>query len=1133
MAKVFRLHTGSADTLSDWGKSQKLGSMAIDSIPDPIGASDTKEITSIPSPFARVDLVKSAFKAVARGNLVGKTIHHKLVSDSLDVGQIFFNIESYRKSIEIIEWNKDRDIQSLLNSPSEEHKKLGRALSTFLEQDGDTYNFNKMGSLYLLNFKSGPNSGGNIIGATSPATLFFTSANDLSYLMGSIKFGNDTPFDGSYLPLYKRDPAYIKYYWSLKKSFPNFAGLFPEVNEYLDKCYAKLPPKIRGELGSITSTAYQSDYENISVQQGGQNFVYILGECLKHKKAATQIKDSGFEMKATVALKAGEKIPLVLPVDTYTAPTKYVIDPWDRNTKVPYHNDTPIQNRILPNDGTQYPYVTAGDFLEDSIIQIPYKFNSASFFDGNYDKRESECSYLLPLKRTFFDFFQISDLTSTLGGKKMIEMMQLLGNTGVKVILRIPINDTKGDGYIEYQRFYYKEGNGLKEQDGKVIEREFSLGLFPAIKYPASVEPLYRVSLLDRDSARGGRDNPYSLRFYDNNNEEIPAECVVRRNRNNDGSRIEPLAIDSVTYALTQGFGYIAIADGSSHARAIIIPRFASKAGGHKFRFAVDFGTTNTHIEYSVDGGTSHSFDISESDKQLQKLHTTFKDPTIKRVFTSDFIPDEIGGASEFRYPMRTALSEGATTNWGSGVFAMAHTNISFTYEKSRIPNYYTVNTNLKWASDNDGKMRASAYIENIIILLRNKVLLNGGDLSKTEIVWFYPTSMTQGKLVQFKQEWEQSFKKYFNATGEQIISIPESVAPYYYYKSKKGATSNVVSIDIGGGSTDVLFVKEGTPQYITSFGFAANALFGDGYSYDSDSNGFIRLYCPKIKTLFNKNKLIRLESTLAQIETHKDSARIIDFLFSLCTNRDVLDAHAEKVLDFSKILAEGDDAKKGKIVIVLFYTAIIYHVANIMRAKGMEMPRHITFSGNGSKILNILSPDAETIERFTKLIFEKVYGLSYPSDGLTVELPEEPKESTCKGGILVSPFVSQDALQTKRMNTILLGNDKNEFVKDGMGYNAVDTATKDSVITNISRFIDFAFGLNSVFSFHDMFDVDGSLLDKAKAICLKDLKTYLDNGLSLKQKAIKESGANTDISETLFFYPLVGMLNALSRQIL
>ena len=63
----------------------------------------------------------------------------------------------------------------------------------------------------------------------------------------------------------------------------------------------------------------------------------------------------------------------------------------------------------------------------------------------------------------------------------------------------------------------------------------------------------------------------------------------------------------------------------------------------------------------------------------------------------------------------------------------------------------------------------------------------------------------------------------------------------------------------------------------------------------------------------------------------------------------------------------------KQKVVFLLFYSSIIYHVAQIMKAKSMDMPRYITFSGNGSRVISVLSDDKSLLEKFTKLIFEKI----------------------------------------------------------------------------------------------------------------------------------------------------------------
>ena len=39
--------------------------------------------------------------------------------------------------------------------------------------------------------------------------------------------------------------------------------------------------------------------------------------------------------------------------------------------------------------------------------------------------------------------------------------------------------------------------------------------------------------------------------------------------------------------------------------------------------------------------------------------------------------------------------------------------------------------------------------------------------------------------------------------------------------------------------------------------------------------------------------------------------------------------------------------------IFLLFYSSIVYHIAEMMKIKGMEAPRNILFSGTGSKTLN------------------------------------------------------------------------------------------------------------------------------------------------------------------------------------
>ena len=462
MGKVFRLHTGD-DTLRGWEESSAYGNTAIKEIKDPNGATSKKEITSIPSPFARMDLVRTAFKTITESKaLDGDSIHHKLVSDCLDVGEIFFNIDKFRDRVRILVWDKKTDLQTLLKSNNKRHRLFGETLRLYLEQDAETFNFDKLDRLYLLDYigSDKPNQM-NIIGATSPATFFFTSANDLSYVSKHISFGKDKAFDGEFQPLYKRDFDYQIYWFCLQKSMPNFPELYPEINDYLGLTFQQLNNEQKGEISALNKDAYDTYYENLSVTSDA-NLVEVLGFNLKKKKSVTDIK-SDFQISSSIC--KDEKLPLVLPVTTYTKRMHYTTDTWDKDTHVPLYDGRILQERILPDDGAKYPYLTIGDFLEDYILWDENTFNREDFFNGGDNV---DGCYLLPLRKDFFSYFTVDELQRKMpDGKQMFELVRNAG--GVKAVLRIPVQK---DEYVTYERLYFEDSLAEPMQNkGGIIKR--------------------------------------------------------------------------------------------------------------------------------------------------------------------------------------------------------------------------------------------------------------------------------------------------------------------------------------------------------------------------------------------------------------------------------------------------------------------------------------------------------------------------------------------------------------------------------------------------------------------------------------------------------------------------------------
>lgn len=1108
MGKVFRLHEGS-DNIQDWQTSQPYKEGVINQIVDPNQATADKQITSIPSPFARIDLVKTAFKEVVNSNnLDGNSIYHRMVSDTLDVAEIFFNYEKLRDKLEIIVWNKKEHLDILKGSQLEGQKSLGSSLDMFLTQDAKAYNFDKVQNIYLLNFKIGPKPI-NIIGATSPATLFFCSANNLSYVTSEVDFANgDKPFDGDFQPLYKRDPNFVTYLWALMKSYPTMSVEMPELVGYLEKTYEKLDSKLKDNLQTVTEQTI-NDYDLLTFGASNQLEVEIINGLKYHVKPKVAIK-SDFEISST--LYQGQK-PLVLPVDSgnkYKS-LNYVQGEWGTTNAAPYAVNVPLDQRVLPGDGYKYPFLTIGDLLEESIMRLPYSLNRSCFYDGNLKGVKTNICYLLPIKKEFFNFFTVEELINN-------NMLKLdwrpsgTENGSISATLRIPIQKDK---FVEYSRLYIDGEADLAANIGKIINVDFDLGLMPNVKFNNECDAFYRVGIIPNT------EDKIQLELEADNG-VVNAEEFNREDKG---------VVSLTSYSVEQS-NFNAIRVTTKMHGGYIIPIWNKEAGSDEFSFAIDFGTTNTHIEYAVNGSTqSKPIDIEKADCQIVYLNPEM-DSVSQNIFDSQFIPELIGSGNAYFFPIRTILSEAKNANWNQQVLAYAGAGASFTYGKLFCPNHSREISNLKWSNDPMIDEKVKVYFESLFFMLRNKVLRNNGDLLKTKVVWFYPISMTRGRFSKFKKAWEEAYAKYFGgekANTANIIPMTESVAPYEYYKAQKGA-ANMVTIDIGGGTTDVVVSRNGNVETITSFRFGANSIFGDGYATTkADLNGIVNLYKNKILDVLQNNQgLTELEKIYHQMDEQKDSAEFASFLFSLSENKTIVGKGLQSKVNYNELLNKDE---KQKIVFLIFYVAIVYHIAKLMKAMAYPMPRFIAFSGNGSKIIPILTNDKELLTDLSKEIFARVYGETWGVDGLDILFNQkQPKESTCKGGI--SCRTSQDYNTISSLKKVLSGVDGTTLINDADSYSKVDNAALKNVVKQAEEFIDFVFELNKVksISFRDNFSIDQQSIEIAKRECKRDLLNYTNDGFQRKMEEVDDPNATRE--ETMFFYPLVGMLNNLANKI-
>ena len=1170
MAKILRLHKGTSaagDSQQGWDKSDVIDRDAINSIVDPEGDNSPKEITSIPSPFARMDLVRQAFKYVNKkvddntDNFEGSTIYHRLVSDALDVGEIFFNFDKYNKDFKLVKWDI-RNLDELIKSDSQEACLWGNTLNLFINPDKNNSN-GEWNYIYILKYigKGAPSKSaldGHIIGATSPYTLFFTPARDLSYVSNNVLFegeGNDKadrPFDGCFTPLYKRDREYIKYLVWLnshspdKSGLPLFSRLFSEVSDYIVKTKEYCgsdeynDEKFGNYLASISPQTKLS-IERLHMDDGSEVFL-PGGYPLCHKVVNMDYieQQSQFVIKLNSSKLMDGNLPLVLPSDNSCQGLTYTMTKWDGtlSSDVPVIDTTPLKERTLPGVNVQYPYLTIGDFLEPILIRTA--FSQKSFVgasDPDYfllGKDNGLDKYLIPIKKEYFLYFDINDLRRNL----KVEVKEEGDDETVTVNLSIPI---VGDGTTEsviYQRIYRRSKPTNERKFGQIVDIwTTGVTIFPHAKIVKN--PDYRVTLYlaPNLTAEKSADQWPCLNFVnskDSPDTNISVDQSVCRNKDASDKVVDGNTIISKTWKVIDDFDMIELV--YEGVKNLIIPNLCSASATRVFCFAIDLGTTNTHIEYSVDGSEPKPLDITNDDAQIRPTDGFARYANAKKVQEGDLIPAKLGSDCDVAFPIRTVLTFQKGMDWQKGTAPFMQANIPFYYERKVLPRYdETPITDLKWQTGDIPKAQLENFIGNLAFIMRNKVLMNGGDLEKTQIIWFYPTSMKGRVVGDLSRVWNDVYNKYFDPSiddSPNVYCVPEAVAPLSYYKD---ATTDAITIDIGGGTSDFLFAQDGDVRYISSAKFASNSLFGDGLNRVSFDNGIIKHFCEIVTT-----KLPEGSESLAVLNSIKEgvnaSANLASFFFSLKSNPDKsLSSQERKNLDFTQMLA---DSPEGCSVILLFYMSLIYYCARVAKAKGLKEPRYIGFSGNGSKVLDIFfgnKVSKSCVMEITKGIFEEVLGRQYDSDGLDILQTKgnSPKEATARGGLYILKGKKCDTYGNSFVrdhSIILLGTNDDKVVEPGSDYEtygSIDSEVYQGVVNCINDFVETSKNVLLRSTAYD--DLAILKIDRlfSHDAFTRDLEKYVKDGL--RNESLEK---DDKVTTSLFFYAIEGILHKLGKDL-
>ena len=438
------------------------------------------------------------------------------------------------------------------------------------------------------------------------------------------------------------------------------------------------------------------------------------------------------------------------------------------------------------------------------------------------------------------------------------------------------------------------------------------------------------------------------------------------------------------------------------------------------YQFAIDFGTTNTHISYNSDlpGQTIKSFDITENDMQMVLLSEALQgdDGVLKGAggysesvtrFRQEFIPSYLGSNELNSFPFRTVLFE-SISNKDNILFS--EVNIGFGFNQASMQQQDGYKSNLKWMlsreADQSSRNKLQRYFEQILWLIKNKCVLNNGNLNPT-IIYMVPLSMKNSLIEVLEELWNNSLNSVFGDGHEvMLIQRTESEMPYYAIPNMLGHHS-AINIDIGGGTTDIFMSYPAEQRYLaSSFHFGGNDIWGDGIAPKGNfDNGFLRSVINRYEQ--NDQRLSPILDTINMIKANRTSLNSSD-LSSLFFDHDNITELSHTIRNNGYL----------KVLLFIHLSAIIYKLCNLLDKQDLDNPVHLSFSGKGSKYISLITSRPKVL--INTLI--KVYRRQNRLPDTNVIIAENPKILTAEGALMSigrNPLIVDDLSESFQLNDL------------------------------------------------------------------------------------------------------------------
>ena len=757
-------------------------------------------------------------------------------------------------------------------------------------------------------------------------------------------------------------------------------------------------------------------------------------------------------------------------------------------------------------------------FFMDEIIKLPFRISRDNYISPTFiNVKEQDYDYLLPLSEEAIastDFSNGIDSTFKEGRDNITVTIKVNGR--------------------EYSKRYTASALG-EHGDGAIIDlgkykKNLDLALFPNALSPDKQQNNYfkvMIAANDEEIRHRFSTNNIKLLFYKNINGQN--ELINEGTSDAFDYGVKPVVIRSVQKddnpcstafyeVFNSHFDVMRLGvtiDDRTYYGTLIPNWYHAKKSQKIYTYSIDLGTSNTFVSRRESGESTTPEQLVMEKPIMSYLHDKQNSTQLKpmdrwekiafdkgiKAFQAEFLPPYFD-SEKYSFPIRTAVCK--TDMAGKLPELFDNRNIAFYYEKKKMPSGYEILTDLKWTEDNLINIRL--FVRELLLIIKSDLLQEDGNIDQTRIVWFRPLSFPNKIKNAFEEIWTEESTKILGISSDKIECYTESEAPYYYFNEKNTFNSidSVAVVDIGGGSTDLMYFEKSAPKLANSVHFGCDVLWGNGHNKldDDKQNGVYLKYKDIIK--FTDEELQSINQDMQLKERKVSTKDIINFWIN---NDNDIKFTSKLQNDF-------------KPLFLYHYVSLIYYIATMIKVKDLPCPRAITFSGNGSRYIDkYLTKDVDVLTDLTMIVLNDVFGSDIRR--IQIILPEDRKESTSYGGLYIKP-----GNKAKDVEFFYTGVDNNTFEKVAQLEKAYKEGNlREGLINQYSK-------MNALFEEMLSSLILKEHLENIKTpIIKKSINEGIEDALDKEfQKEVVELGPESNFRDSLFFLPIIDQLFKLGK---